>query len=477
MTSITELTPLYQFEGQSHVAHAIAAIGEKEPLADPHVVKRRVLKVAASVVSIAGKLAFVPVSLQLGRLLGPLAAAGEGLSYFVLEYWASTAIIDDFYRARTQALFDLRAHSEPPITACRKVSVISVATLFALASQLPVAMPGVTYTPQPFKPAVGVVLLLSGSLTPLRSLQLSLTHLTQTCQRTRDTQLPLIKTKLAHFLRSQHSAFVELPYEQKLQRVADVEAIRVLDLSREEKIQRYLMTFLQPFESSTTPIQAVTHKVTDTTGFAVGALLAGAFEYVSGDYLFHSTKTELLDNDGLAVVLATLSVASTAYLIATSIVTTTQRIFNTLGSACSGKEFRNLSWQLRPKMSGALTVMGLFCNLFAVASTFVILGDFYKDKEVERDVFIATTCSSLFLLLFTSTLDVIDDVVSFSIAKGTEEERKILALSQEFIQLAELVEQCPAHQLLGYVNQMDEESRLSILDTIEIDPQEIVLSV
>ncbi len=477
---VSELTPLYININQDDLSsgerfeRATTALCNKDELVDDHKILRRTLKVAASIISAGGKIAFVPVSMQLGPTLGPMSACGDSLGYFVLEYWASTGIIDDVLSPRTQAHIDLTQEERPGRgRLCRNVVVISVAAVFALASQLPVALPGIDYIEPQLKVAAGIVLMVAGTLTPLRSLQLSFNDLSQRRQRSQEAKITEIKTKIVDLLLQNQGAFIQLPHERKVELTEAFEEIRSFEGPATEKTTRYVTTLLQNLDQPLTRTQEITGKAFNYTGLALGTALAGVFEYVQGDYIYHSTKSELLDNDYLGVTLATLGVASSVYLVATSIAKTTQRIFNAVGNTFMRRESRNLSWQLRPKIAFALTGVGLITDLLAVASTFVILGNFYKDHEIERDAFITTTCTSLFLLLFTSTLDVIDDVASFSIERGTVEEQRILALSREFLQLADLIQKSPSREFIGYLTNMDQEAQTSLLERIDVSSEQL----
>jgi hypothetical protein len=160
-------------------------------------------------------------------------------------------------------------------------------------------------------------------------------------------------------------------------------------------------------------------------------------------------------------------------LFGTSIIRTTQRIFNLFGNLATGKEVRNLGWQLRPKLSFSLTAIGLLIDVCALGPTYVIWGDFYDQNEVKHQLFQKTMCASLFLLLFTSTLDIIDEIVTSSIAHGTEEEQEILKINGEFQRLAALVEKSPSREFIGYLTNLEESTKSELLERMNVSANQL----
>lgn len=207
----------------------------------------------------------------------------------------------------------------------------------------------------------------------------------------------------------------------------------------------------------------------------MGAALALTSEYALGDYTFALTKGELWDNDIVAGVFAGLAVGSTAYLFGKSIMGTTQRMFNTFGNLLTGNEVRNIGWQLRPGLSFASTAIGLLIDVCALGPTYIIWGEFYGAQEsiIKHEFFQNAMCASLFLLLFTSTLDTIDDIVASSIERGTEEEREILMINGEFQKLAAIVDSSSSTEFLEYLVDRDEQSKEELLNRIGISAGEL----
>ena len=138
-------------------------------------------------------------------------------------------------------------------------------------------------------------------------------------------------------------------------------------------------------------------------------------------------------------------------------------------------DVRNIGWQLRPGISCALTAVGLIIDFCALGPTYIIWGNFYsaEDSEAEHYFFQNTICISLFMLLFTSTLDIIDEIVESSLARGTEEEKEILLLNREFQKLAALLENSSTVEFLEFLVDRDESTKKELLERIDFSADKL----
>jgi hypothetical protein len=440
----------------------LLAICNNEPPEDSHPCTRRVLKGGAVVISAAAKLPYIPIALRLGSVAGPIAAFGNSTGFFVLEYWAISATINDLFGAKISGERELvQGDRQNKPNVCKHVAIVSTAAVLALSSQLPTALPGMQYNEARYKIAAGLVLMIAGALIPMRSLQLSIEQIRLQAKKTTESEMTKIQAKMGALVRAHHGVFIGKNLEGKRGFIETLDEIRHMDRAAQAK--RYLAVFSQYEPEPVSRVTSTARAVFNYTGLGLGALSAGIFEYALGEYTFEVTKQELCDNDVVGGVFATLAVGSTAYLFGRSLVSTTQRIFNVFGNLVTGGQVRNLSWHLRPKLSFALTAIGLITDICALGPSYVIWGNFYKDNEVEHELFQKTMCASLFLLLFTSTLDIIDDVVTHSITTGTEEERAILRVHREFQKLAALIGKSPIRESIGYLLSLEGQEQDVIL--------------
>jgi hypothetical protein len=455
--------------------NCLTAIYNGSSSEDPSRVARRALKGSAIVISFTAKIPYIPIALGLGRVLGPVSAVGNTAAFFILEYWAAINTINDIFWAKTPIEIELvKGDCEGKGEICKTLVIITTVSLISLSAQLPTALAGVKYNEPQYKVVAGLVLLIAGALIPARSLQLSMEYFHINAQKTVESEITKIKEKMVGLIQTCHEKFIEKTDEDKVTFVQQCRKVQ-RDSSSEEETNKYTLTLLQQEELPVSQVQRNIRTVCNYTGMGIGTILAGIFEYALGDYTFKLTEEEVWDNKIAAGVLATLAVGSTAYLCGRSIIGTTQRIFNVLGDFATGKEIRNFGWQLRPKLSFSLTAIGLLTDVCALGPTYVIWGDFYNKDVVQHEFFQKTMCASLFLLLFTATLDIIDDVVTSSIARGTDEEKEIFKINGEFQKLAVLFEKSPSREFIGYLMHMDREDQKELLERISVSAEQLAV--
>lgn len=464
----------YRPRSSRKFTNGLIAICERHPLVDSHRTARRISKAAGAAISIFAKVPFAPISLKLGKILGPISIAGSSTAFFILEYWAISGTVNDLLGPKTQAEFEcFQSGKKRKSEICRNVVIISVASIAALASQLPTALAGVDYNSNQYKIVAGLVLLIAGALIPVRSLQLSIEQIRQGIRRTAESEITKIKGRMISLFQEAHSEFIRINYQRKMAFVEECREIRNLEGTSIERTNAYILKFIQKNCSPLSLSKKIAGCIFNYTGFAAGTALAGIFEYALGDYTYALTKEQIWDNEAAGGVFAALAVGSTAYLFGTSIIKTTQRIFNLIGNAATGGEIRNLGWQLRPKLSFALTAIGLLIDVSALGPTYIIWGDFYNQNEIEHELFQKSMIASLFLVLFTSTLDIIDEVVVSSIARGTEEEREILQINNEFQELAMLVKRSPASEFIRYLIDLDEDTKAELFERMNLSANQL----
>ena len=310
----------------------------------------------------------------------------------------------------------------------------------------PTVLAGVKYNQEKYKIPAAVALMASGSLIPLRSIELSLEHLYKIMEKNDDpSELIVAQRKMVELLKKNHQAFIEMSKQDKEKAVESLTRVRQMNESA-DKTNQYLSTFLNIEPPRYEGVNEFLEKGMNYAGLGLGAYLSGVFEYALGDYTYSLTKEEVYDNDALAVAFASLAVICTSYLYIQSIVGTSQRVFSVASDLANGKEARNLGWQLRPKLSATLTALAFSIDALALGPTYVIWGDFYDQNKGKHDLFLSAMCTSLFLILFTASLDIANDLCSYSIMNGTEKEKGILAFSQELQRLASAVEKSSSEQ-------------------------------
>lgn len=458
-----------------YLAQSISALVNQEPLVDRHKYLRPSLKVTSAAIAILSKLPFIPVAMQYGFFLGPLIAVSNTTTFSVLRYWAAKNMIDDILPPRTQAEIDLlRQNQHGTRSTIVKVVVIPVALLLAVASQTDTVLPAIIYNSGILKIAAAIVSLLGGVPLPLRSFQLALNHLSSNFQRSAECQVTAIKARMTRLLLENQQLLVTLPYQEKLEFVNSLERTSDNSSSLINSQEGYVFLLTQDRHLPPHSTQDVIERIFRYAGMGAGLVLAGVFEAVTTEYAYVETRKQLVDNPYIAATVATVAAGSTLYLFARSIVNTTTRIFATVGKTVALKETRNLGWQLKPKLSFTLTAIGLITGAFSAGIDLIIFGDFYKDNNLlEREFLRDTTTLAIFLLLFTATLDTIEDIVEHFIARGSTEERQILKLYLDFQKLIDLIQKSPSVELIGYLQNMSDDTLLNRLDICKTQLSEL----
>ena len=412
---------------------------QNAPLIDDHLVARRVLNSFVALIALSVKVPFIPIAMKLGPILGPFSAAGNIGSFFLFEFWAGSGVVQDFFRPQTKSEKALLQQSRGKNNLCKEIVIISVASLIGMSAQLPGTFAGVKYNKEAYKIPAAIILLLAGTIIPIRSLQLSIEEVRKKMQHSIESDMIKIKNTMVALIGNAHQSFIHQSFQEKMTFIENIRQFRDL-----KDVDSFLLSFIRegPKKPQTTSQRRV-QALFQYTGIVTGVAFAALFEWALVQYAFCLSKEELYDNDATATVFATLTAGSTVYLYALSIIHTAKRVFTVLGNCLSRNRQKNLAFQLRPKLSFALTSLGLLTNLLGLGPVYVVWGDFYNKNTLQHTLGEVVMCGAAFLLLFTSTLDIIDQIVTSSIKKGSKEELEILQIHKEFLQLANILQKAP----------------------------------
>lgn len=457
------------------------AICDRESMIDSRCrsISKNSLKIFALLLSVGAKVPFIPISLDFGnimiggvagKIVGPIFAGGNVTSFCILEYWAAKNIVNDLFPQQID--IDSRNASCHILGVYRKVTIISTATLMALVSQAPTALAGIKYNAQDYKYPAGLTLLVTGSLLPLRSLQLTLERLNCNFNQVITPQKKL-QQEMVDLCLSHRQLFVEMGWEAKLALIEDLNAIRN---SGDEagKADQYAWTLLALPTTTPKPQNTLFRKVVNYTSTATGVLITGIFQYALADYTFYQSKEYVWDNDVAAGCFASLTVGCCAYLFGQSFIGTSQRIFNSASNLITQQNVPTINEQLRPKLTFLLKSIGLLINALALGPTIVIWGQFFDQYTAEKIFFDVSICSAIFLLLFTSTIDIANEIAeTLIIVKGSEEEKEIMQVYDEYQKLATLFNK---HNAEPFLTGLQEHTRNRIISKFQ-DSQAYVNSI
>jgi hypothetical protein len=425
------------------------------------------LFVTVGVLSAGAKVPFIPISLKFGdlagkwvgadggKVLGILSAYGNSTGFFILEFWAGKAIIND-------ALSSRRTES---CVQCKQFVILPVAVALALVSQLPSALAGVQYNNKDYRYVAGSVLLVTGSILPTRSLQLAANDACMISFRKKTQSIMEVKKQeLLDLISENHQLYLNMPKNDKLALIGQINEIQAKNT--EDAIYEYLSILLSvPDDNAIDTHRALCRNTTlKCMGLATGTILTGLFHYALGEFTHDKSKEYILDNEISAITFAALAVSVNFYLLGSSIIRTAQRVFITTGNLLCGSYNPSIADQINPGLSFSLKLVGLVTDVFALGPTLVIWPEFYKDSEVKKYLFTISISISLFLILFTSTLDIIDDIVEGS---SRNDSKAIVELDRAYQKLMLVISRSALIDFVAFHANLPEEFKNQFFSRLE----------
>lgn len=406
---------------------------KNEEIDDPHRRARLCTKAICILVSAGAKVPYVPISLKLpGRWF---FAIGNTASFFNLEYWAIKASINDVLGPKGRWEVSLLQNAGKG--RCYQVATLTASFIIALLSQVPVALPAMDYDADYRIPGV-IVLLVAGSLLPVRSLQLSINEalkMKRCALGDVEKKLERIRREVVSLTQEYREIFRLAGYEEKMGMIAALAATSKDD-ELEEVWPHLSLVLGKPMESPAPKRNVLCERLSKGAGY----FLTASFEAALAMYTWSKTKEHIIDNDVAAFGFTAATVLSWAYLTGESIANTTNRCVQSLFNFMKCRENRTLSEQIRPRLTLALKLLGMTLNVGALGPTVVIWGDFFKDNTDEQGYFQVTMCMAIFLLLSTATLDIIDETVEeIILKKGTPDQKQMIELNRKLLYLQQLL--------------------------------------
>jgi hypothetical protein len=350
--------------------------------------------------------------------------------------------------------------------------VILTTTVVALAllSQVPIAFGTFDYDKNHTPVGFGV-LLAAGALPIIRSLQLSLNALQ--LHRCRfdyvEKKIEAIRSEVVGLIDLHRELFVETAKREKLFFLQLLAPLRYGD--DPNRLDTYISKILGiPPEFAATRATPLSGRVS----LFIGLCFNVSFQTAWMMYAFSKTKAYLANDDGAASTLAAVTVVSGLYLTSSAIVKMTQRVTKAvLNGLCCRRE-KSLSEQLEPKLTVTLRFIGLLINLTALRTALVIWEDFFDKNKVEQVYFGVTMYASLFMLLSTSTLDLIDDIVEMVVRhKGTRDDRRIYDFYNELHCFQRILRDSSVFDFSIFVLKLPESLRTQMLQRVSLNLEDL----
>lgn len=456
---IYEEEPVGSFLGQ----HIISTIENRDRI-DVHAKLRKSMKIGVILLSATAKVPYWVISMKLGKIIGPVSAVANTVAFFILETWAGRQTIDNELRPKTIAELSLFGDKK-----VRHIIVItSLSFLIAAASQLPTALAAMKYNSPALKIAAAIILVISNSLFPLRSIQLSLEAIGRQSIRDVESKLNNLKSKILDLLFSKIS---QLKNSNACEWVKVLQEIQYTEDVRIKKRKYYSILFKDNIDQ--TPSETTGRQIRKV-GEVVGFILNIFLQYSLGAYTYAASKEELDDSDGLGISLAIVAVASNIYLMGKSIQKTMGKIFESVQKWLTGNKAPSLIEQMRPRATFMITSVGILLDILALGPTIVIWSDYYDRNRSEKYLLTSLMCLSIFTLLMTAMLDTLEDIVeNWVVFNGTQLEKEALMLNGKFKSLAEAIKNTPHNHFAVFMLDLPEEIRSPLLRQFNISLEEV----
>jgi len=400
---------------------------------------RKTLLVSTAILGLLAQIPYIPIAMKLGPVLGPITAASNGISFWAFTYWAGAGVINDMLGPKYP--FEI---AQTQKSACWiEASKYSLIFLLALASQLPTVLPGIRYANSNYKIVSGIILLLSGLQIPARSLQLLFERIKKLLIAAHKEAV-ITQSRLHHRVVQHRIAFEMASWEEKQEEIREWDEIRIKTApawSCRELITRIHL-------NETPPCQQQISLIGRTIGTGFGLAATCAYEYALATYTFVIIEQQIYDNQLFAGTCAGLVAGSTAYLFGSSLICTMRKVLGSCVEYFTGTYTPSLGYQLRPRFFTALTTIGLLMNLGALGPNYIIWSDFYPQQPWFPPVLLA----SLFFLLTTSLLDLVEDFTQKSI--NNTEHLAILHVHMKLRKIENLIDLAEPRECESYLEEL-----------------------
>ncbi len=410
-----EATPLLGETPNHNLHNALQSILEDHPLYDPKCqkVSRHLGHVAVLVFAGSSKYFFIPIGEKLP--LSPLFITANLTAFFIWDYWSGRAILKQSLLPMT---VEERAVMKKTEGSFLRKGILGVgAYAVGVLLSMPVALAAYKYNSDDEELAATLTAL-TGGLIPGYSLTLWSETLFRKKLQGVERELNQIRSDIITHIRA----------------YKDVMTHR-LDGSVNEQLTKWMSVAIE--ERPTSRCRLISEYARQCFAYS----LTASMELALGFYVFSQVKSnEWMNEDLSAWIFSVGVVIAGVRLNLRGILGTSQRILNGLIGICTGRRERTLPERLRPRLTFCLRSLAFILSGLALGPTNIIWPQAFEE-EWKRIYFTSTMNMSLYLLLLTSSLDIVDDVVEELIRwRGTQEEQSMLDVNRKLNRILTMFE-------------------------------------
>lgn len=445
-------------------------IGEEviqEPLSQ--CVLRRTLKIAGGILAFSGNIPFIQVNLQAGGnsiLLGSLLVYGTTTSYTFLISWALNDMIDDYLRPIS--VEERQLISVKKINRCGQIAIFGSSIIIGLISQFPIAWFAFSANETGWFPPIlmPIATLLSDSWLSVYSCKLSFDALLER------RKLSEIETKMEH-IREEILLLIEenknlLASGSKGQAIDYAHAISEFRASSQENaITKFCELMI---ERRTETSQKVTKKgkMWNVCTTVIGGVIATTQMFMLG-YLSYLGASSLGGDSAINLGAAALAVGANVWLQGKAIVGTAKRVCNAVKNSFLRIFRPSLCEKLSPKLTFLLKGFMLITAMLSWGPSVQMTASFASVNEFLRIYLGSAFSIGTFLLISTATLDIADNIMTYTIERfGDAEAKLLIAVNKKMNQLQDLLRKSPLIEYAKFLKILPQHLLDQILERFDV---------
>ena len=409
---------------------------------------------------------FVPISLKLESLgfFRYFLAAGNSVGFWIVGSWSILNIIDEIAQPLTK---------EEKILLENHLSTLSKTVSIASSLILSITSKGVTaylaYTYNNENILMPIAVMLSDTSFPFYSSLLSMQKLLEKRSFSEiEKKFNLMRCEIRDLIESNRVLFVSKNKSEKEESLTLFNRIKCRTSKKERLEEFFPIIFQKNPEIEQTKIEKYGKGLFGLNGAHLTIshmAFLGIISFVGGQLMTSSYVG--------GAVAAALTVGSNVYLEGTSLVKTAKRAFGGLYNLFTCRRRPTLSKQLSPKLTFALSAIGLLTSIHSWGPNVQVADDYIEQNGFKAYMKIVSTMA-IVLLVSTAMLDVIDGTVEKKINKlGTKEEKEILEIDKKMKRLINVIDKSPLIEFLKFVKIIPEETLNEILEKCNVTQSEL----
>lgn len=419
--------------------------------------------------SLIAKIFYVSIALKTDRLIGTpanyISAICNIKAFASLEIWAARAMIADLLRSKAG-----EPNEKNDRNLCAKISLVSIAGILALLSQIPTAYPAAIYN-KDYMVLAGLVTLVASVFIPARSIQLSLKDaINKIYSIKKNSDLLKLQKESVNLLKESKYNFIQMSPVAKNRFIQKLSSTRAI-MAPQEQLNQYVQAIFLNSSDTNNVAPSIYKRCWSATGAGVGYILTGILQYAIAKYTFVGTKNMIWDSDAAAGFFAALVTASCVYLYGQSIAATSERIFNAPWNWVIGTQQVGLGEQLRPRISKSLKIEEAITNVFALGPSVIIWGDFFNKPDWQHWFFEISICAAIYALILTASLDTIDEILQRF--PSNVEGAKWIQTSKEFGRIERLIKNSSQTSFAEWLSELPDNVQTELCKKANLTPEQL----